>query len=1082
MARRLSGTVDLFSTDGRADPLRREWPDPLRFPLNQDAARVEDVVLKDLRDSEEPLLVTGFASLDRLIDFAASAGRCKRIRVVFGSEPFDSRREVFSLANTDLPQRMKEYWLDRGISVLLSGKLLVCIERLKAGSILARYVARSGWRLHAKIYVGDEAASVGSSNFTDPGFKKQLEANTRFARGGKAEESQRYEETRDIAEQFWSLGRDYNRELIELLEELLRLVPWQEAVARASAELLEGEWAQRFLRGEYLPGDATLWPSQRQGIAQALFILKERGSVLVADATGSGKTRAGVHLVGAKVHEIIASNRLRKGKALLICPPSVVDNWGRESALGGVQMDIYSHGSLSHRQSVSRDNLIHNLRRAQLLCVDEGHNFLNIGSNRTQELLRNMADHVLLFTATPINRSAKDLLRIADMLGADNLDDSTIEAFDKMLGAGRLSRTLSEEEIAQLRGEIAKFTVRRTKRMLNQLIEKDPDAYRDAKGNPCRFPKHEAQIYMLRESEADREKAARIRDLAGDLHGIMYFRREIVLPEQLRRRGVTEEKYLAGRLKAAKKLSQYMVMSSLRSSRAALIDHLRGTEAAKQEFDLPGFTKHTQTGDVIGSIKRASGEPPKNRLNIELPKWLTDPTAHRQACEQDMAVYREIVTLVAGMSDARERAKAQHLLHLSKRYDHVLAFDSRPITLAVMEKLLRGQGDMEVLVATGDPQSGRSDLLKRFSPENEEPGAAIGLCSDSVSEGVNLQRAQVVVHLDMPSVVRVAEQRVGRVDRLDSPYKKIYAWWPQDAEEFALQADERFIERYDTVDNLLGSNMPLPAEIRERSRTYTAADAIREFETHAGEWDEIKDAFSPVRELVSGERSLISGRVYAAYIDVKAHVLSRVSLVSATKPWAFFCTNDASGVPKWILIKDRYAAPATDLQEICRLLRERLGPGVEDIKEITPQAERILEQFFNRLSSAERHLLSPRKKRALEEMGKVLRKYLQSASKRQDQREVDMIVEVLHLLEKPLSGIQPDWEEVAARWLDLIRPVWYEKLRESRRKPLLLKDIRRDLIAAEATLLPRFLNEFARSFPAQRPPDERVVACIVGIA
>ena len=73
--------------------------------------------------------------------------------------------------------------------------------------------------------------------------------------------------------------------------------------------------------------------------------------------------------------------------------------------------------------------------------------------------------------------------------------------------------------------------------------------------------------------------------------------------------------------------------------------------------------------------------------------------------------------------------------------------------------------------------------------------------------------------------------------------------------------------------------------------------------------------------------------------------------------------------------------------------------------------------------------------------------------------------------------------ELAARWLDLIRPVWYEKLQDrKRRKPLLLKDIRKDLIAAEQSLLPRVISEFSKAFPAQRPADERIVACVIGIA
>ena len=38
----------------------------------------------------------------------------------------------------------------------------------------------------------------------------------------------------------------------------------------------------------------------------------------------------------------------------------------------------------------------------------------------------NAADHVLLFTATPINRGAEDLLALIDLLGADNFEDATL--------------------------------------------------------------------------------------------------------------------------------------------------------------------------------------------------------------------------------------------------------------------------------------------------------------------------------------------------------------------------------------------------------------------------------------------------------------------------------------------------------------------------------------------------------------------------------------------------------------------------------------------------------------------------------
>jgi len=1081
--------LDLFSATS-SEPLGAEWPSGERFPINQDSARVEDWVIKDLRSSVSPLIVTGFASLDRLIDFVSDAELCEQIRVVFGSEPFGSRRNSFSIRELDLPHEMKEYWLERGISILLSAKLLLCIERLKAGTMSVRYLARSRWRLHAKIYAGDQAVTIGSSNFTDPGLKNQLEANVRFRRVEnpskpvEREEHKRYLETTQIAEQLWNLGKDYSQELIDLLEQLLRLVPWQEAVARASAELLEAEWAQRYMRGEYLPGDAALWPSQRLGIAQALFILKERGSVLIADATGSGKTRTGVHLIGAKMHEIVASNRLRRGKALLISPPSVTSEWISESAVASVPLDVFSHGMLSRAKSDSHDSLLNNLRRAQILCVDEGHNFLNFKSNRTQQLLRNMADHVALFTATPINRSAVDLLRIADMLGADNLDDDTVKAFDRMLGARSISRTLSEEEIAELRREVAKFTVRRTKSVLNQLIDKDPAAYTDAKGRRCRFPKHNADMYSLNESSDDRQKADQIRELAAQLKGALYFQKDIILPKALARRGLTEEKFLQGRLSGANRLSQYAVMSALRSSRAALFEHLVGTAEAAKRSNLVHFQKSARTGNVIGRLAKVSGKLPKSHLSIDLPDWLTDEESHRAACEADISIYRHILKITASVSAKREHAKVQLLASLSKKYPYILAFDSRPITLAYIRMLLdKLEPGPRILVATGDTQSDRNDLLKAFSPKSDDETPTIGLCSDSVAEGVNLQRAQAIVHLDMPSVVRIAEQRSGRIDRLDSPHKTIYAWWPDDAAEFALRSDERFIERYETVDNLLGSNMPLPESIRERKDIHTARDAIREFESTAESWDGIEDAFSPVRSLVSGESALIPEQTYSDYIGVKARVTSRVSLVSASHPWAFFCTTDTSKVPRWIFLKDLISDPETDLRTISELLRERLGPGVEDLYEVSPTAERVLRDYLHRLAMVERRLLSRRKRRALGEMEIVLEAYVASASDRHDQKVVDTLTTLIQVLRSPPEGVQPDWEELAARWLDLIRPVWYEKLQESkRRKPLLLKDIRKDVVAAEKTLLPKVISEFTKTFPAQQPADERIVACIIGVA
>ena len=72
-----------------------EWPESERFPHNFSKAKVESVVLNDLANSSSPLIVTGFTSLDYIIDFLADLpdGQPQTLRLfLIGSEPTLSHR------------------------------------------------------------------------------------------------------------------------------------------------------------------------------------------------------------------------------------------------------------------------------------------------------------------------------------------------------------------------------------------------------------------------------------------------------------------------------------------------------------------------------------------------------------------------------------------------------------------------------------------------------------------------------------------------------------------------------------------------------------------------------------------------------------------------------------------------------------------------------------------------------------------------------------------------------------------------------------------------------------------------------
>lgn len=1064
-----------------------DWPDPDKFPLNRPGETAGRLILADLRASESPLLVTGYASLDRVISFIADLNERQGgpVRLVFGNEPFEAKTSNFTLKGKAFPDEVRDYWLERGISLFFSAKIVSAISMIESGRVQTRFVDCDSRKLHAKIYVADDAVTVGSSNFTANGMERQLECNVRFHRES---DKRRYRDAVLVAENLWHVGTDYNEALLVLLRQLLRVVTWQEALARACAELLEGEWAERYLENQLELGDTRLWPSQHVGIAQALWVLENIGSVLVADPTGSGKTRMGAHLIRALVDRLWSKGRARRQArrdiSVLVCPPTVEPTWQRESTNCGLPLQIRSHGILSRRDSEGNEETVSAVRRAQILSIDEAHNFLNLASNRTQEILANMADSVVLFTATPINRNASDLLALVDMLGADNMEEGTLKVLEGL--ARRKSggdQALAPHEVTALRREIQRFTLRRTKAMLNAMVDRNPDQYVDAHGKPCRYPRHNTHSYQTDDTAADRELARRIRETAKKLKGIALLESVIEMPESFRSEGWTDESYLQGRLSAAKHLSLYNVMSRLRSSRAALFEHLLGTRQAIEHFNLPNLVKGADTGDIIGKLRNsAAGEPITSNLQCETPPWLVDREAFREACDHEIHLYEEILISLKAMSAEREKTKVQQLLLLVEQHRLVIAFDSHLITLSVIEKEIKGAGvRIPVLLATGADHAGKKKVMRVFARDSQ--GRGIALCSDSMSEGVNLQGASAVMHLDMPSVVRIAEQRVGRVDRMDSPHSEIDAYWPDDPEEFALRSDEKFVMRYQTVETLLGSNMPLPASfgLQPRDKPLTADEMMKESEElGAQSWDGIQDAFSPVRELIEGKGALVSPEIYREYIGVSTRVLSRVGLVRSTKPWAFFAVSGVKhGAPKWVLFEGEKAVPVVRLDQICERLQIHLGDGVENLP-LDNHASEFLERFLQQLDRAEPALLPKKKQRALEQMFEVTSQY---ASKAQKAGNYELAARwtALASASQMVEGRRPDLESVAENWLDLIRPLWFEKLRDrkKRRRPLLLKDLRTDLMKK-----PFGIDEVEQKFrevPLVDSLDERIAACVVGI-
>ncbi len=185
-------------------------------------------------------------------------------------------------------------------------------------------------------------------------------------------------------------------------------------------------------------------------------------------------------------------------------------------------------------------------------------------------------------------------------------------------------------------------------------------------------------------------------------------------------------------------------------------------------------------------------------------------------------------TLIAhiGHGDGPDGARARALQALRARHPRqpIVAFSEYAETVHALWRRLRGEAGVAALTARGALTAGgtltRAEALARFAPlgTGTAPPPArerieLLLTTDLLSEGVNLQDASVVVHLDLPWSPARLEQRVGRLRRMGSPHARIhvYALRPPDTAEAVLGAQRVLREKMRVAHRAIGVAGVLPA-------------------------------------------------------------------------------------------------------------------------------------------------------------------------------------------------------------------------------------------------------------------------------
>jgi len=679
--------------------------------------------------------------------------------------------------------------------------------------------------LHGKAYIFDDRIVIGSSNFTAAGLTRYGELNTWHLR------SQAEYTKREWFEKFWSEARDFKNELIDLLEhsrfgskEYMPYEIYIKTLYELQKEDIKEEQKEEKPKG--LPETkVNLAQFQEDAIARIWTRLKKYNGCIVADSVGLGKT-----WIAKKILEKIGY--YERKNILVICPAQLREMWRRELKKIDVKENILSQEDLASKNFLekTRKTLGGRFDNVELIVVDESHNFRNPLSNRWENFFTLVNDHIakkgkrpymLFLTATPINNTPWDLywqIMLLMLMDRRAFIKENIQDLFKFFKQAKDNPSLLNDLLNEI-------SIRRTR---DYIIENYPDAYilielpnGELKEQKIIFPERVLENINYELDKAYKGMYKEISDTITEKLTMAYYK---IL--EYRKEGLkTEEERLAlGRMIAIGGIFRTILLKRLESSvdafRKSIFNHIRFLKKLKSYLKSGKLlTKQTFFKYLMSVDEEIEEEDLRDILEkFDIKRYNAEELF--RDIDKDIELLSKILEKVKTIKpedDAKLKVLKERLLKLSKEGQIVLftyyADTLNYIYNEIMKDRRFSKLKIEAISSSGltskNPQQREKIVEKFFKKEID-----ILMSTDVLSEGQNLQTAKYLINYDLHWNPTRMIQRAGRIDRIGSPYKKIfiYNFFPEDELEELLKLVEILQNKIIDIDKSVGLDQTILGE------------------------------------------------------------------------------------------------------------------------------------------------------------------------------------------------------------------------------------------------------------------------------
>ncbi len=451
-------------------------------------------------------------------------------------------------------------------------------------------------------------------------------------------------------------------------------------------------------------------------------------------------------------------------RCLVVAPAALVTMWSEALATTGVAAEMLTFEALSRadvNDLLRRQDAIVENKPYELVVVDEAHHVRNPATNRYFALASlARGARVVLLSATPIHNRRADLVALLSLF---------LGSRARTMSSGELARCVVRREHSQLEGA---FAIPKVEPATHHELPDSPRLVDELMNLPPPVPVREG-------------------GLAGVLLG----------------RGLVHQ---------------------WASSEAALHEAVRRRIAR-----ATALCSSLESGTYPTACELETWIYSDGALQLGFPELLAAPTGNRAELLAAVRVHLEALRVFHGRSAFRTRVDAERVRIMNEiREAHasakIVAFAQYSETVSMLFRRLVVGGRVAMLTSHGARVAGgvltRREAICRFAPRASHappPRAAdtvdLLLTTDLLSEGVNLQDAEVVVHLDVPWTLARMEQRVGRVARMGSLHASVQVHLVRPPRSAAAVLDSEMIvqRKWAVARAEVGTSAPNPLSSRD---------------------------------------------------------------------------------------------------------------------------------------------------------------------------------------------------------------------------------------------------------------------------